>query len=46
VKALSLATTANVVEDWDGKLEESVEACLQVSVLWGKEVDCVAKALR
>jgi hypothetical protein len=48
VKALLLATTANVVEEWDGKSEEIVEtsvAKMKGGVLLGKEVDCVARAM-
>ena len=47
VKALLLATTAKVVEEWDGKAEERVEASVAKvngGARWGKEVDWVARA--
>ena len=48
VKALLLATTAKVVEGWDEKAEERVEASVAKvfgGVRWGKEVECVANAM-
>ena len=48
VKALLLGTTVKVVEEWDGKAEERVEASVAKvfgGVRWGKEVECVANAM-